>query len=69
MQSYRVRRAVCVLSIEHGSFATAQTFRLMKSHGTYLVPTLTVYEIDERRRHPLAQRRGDARQLSCASRR
>lgn len=32
-------------SVEHGSFATAQTLALMKQHGTYLVPTLTVYEI------------------------
>jgi imidazolonepropionase-like amidohydrolase len=32
-------------SVEHGSFATAKTFALMKAHGTYLVPTLTVYEI------------------------
>ena len=32
-------------SVEHGSFATAQTYALMKAHGTYLVPTLTVYEI------------------------
>ena len=32
-------------SVEHGSFATAQTFALMKSHGTYLVPTLSVYEV------------------------
>jgi imidazolonepropionase-like amidohydrolase len=32
-------------SVEHGSFATAQTFALMKAHGTYLVPTLTVYEV------------------------
>jgi len=32
-------------SVEHGSFATAQTFELMKSHGTYLVPTLTVYDV------------------------
>jgi imidazolonepropionase-like amidohydrolase len=32
-------------SVEHGSFATAQTFALMKAHGTYLVPTLTVYEL------------------------
>ena len=32
-------------SVEHGSFATAQTFALMKEHGVYLVPTLTVYEI------------------------
>jgi imidazolonepropionase-like amidohydrolase len=32
-------------SIEHGSFATAQTFALMKAHGTYLVPTLSVYDV------------------------
>ena len=32
-------------SVEHGSFASAQTFALMKEHGTYLVPTLTVYDV------------------------
>lgn len=32
-------------SVEHGSFATAQTFALMKAHGTWLVPTLTVYDV------------------------
>jgi imidazolonepropionase-like amidohydrolase len=32
-------------SVEHGSFATARTFALMKAHGTYLVPTLTVYDL------------------------
>lgn len=32
-------------SIEHGSFASGQTFALMKAHGTYLVPTLTVFDI------------------------
>ena len=32
-------------SVEHGSFATANTFALMKAHGTYLVPTLSVYEV------------------------
>ena len=32
-------------SVEHGSFATAHTFALMKDHGTYLVPTLSVYEV------------------------
>lgn len=32
-------------SIEHGSFATAETFKLMKKHGTYLVPTLTVFDV------------------------
>lgn len=41
-------------SVEHGSFATAETFALMKAHGTYLVPTLTVYEIfyEAARDHP-----------------
>jgi imidazolonepropionase-like amidohydrolase len=32
-------------SIEHGSFATADTFALMKAHGTYLVPTLSVFDV------------------------
>ncbi len=32
-------------SIEHGSFATAETFALMKSRGTFLVPTLAVYDV------------------------
>jgi imidazolonepropionase-like amidohydrolase len=32
-------------SVEHGSFATAQTFALMKAQGTYLVPTLTVFDV------------------------
>jgi imidazolonepropionase-like amidohydrolase len=41
-------------SVEHGSFATAQTFALMKAHGTYLVPTLTVYDLfyTAAREHP-----------------
>jgi len=41
-------------SIEHGSFATADTFALMKAHGTYLVPTLSVYEVyyEAARDHP-----------------
>jgi imidazolonepropionase-like amidohydrolase len=41
-------------SVEHGSFATAHTFELMKAHGTYLVPTLTVYEVfyEAARDHP-----------------
>jgi imidazolonepropionase-like amidohydrolase len=41
-------------SVEHGSFATAQTFALMKEHGTYLVPTLTVYDVfyDVAQKHP-----------------
>jgi imidazolonepropionase-like amidohydrolase len=29
-------------SIEHGSYADAETYKLMKAHGTYLVPTLLV---------------------------
>lgn len=29
-------------SIEHGSFADAESYKLMKVHGTYLVPTLLV---------------------------
>jgi imidazolonepropionase-like amidohydrolase len=29
-------------SIEHGSYADAQSYALMKAHGTYLVPTLLV---------------------------
>jgi imidazolonepropionase-like amidohydrolase len=32
-------------SVEHGSFAGVQTFALMKAHGTYLVPTLSVYDV------------------------
>ena len=41
-------------SVEHGSFATDQTFAKMKAHGTYLVPTLTVFEVFYRvaRDHP-----------------
>lgn len=41
-------------SVEHGSFATEHTFALMKAHGTYLVPTLTVYEVfyEAARDHP-----------------
>ena len=42
-----IRAAVLagVDSIEHGSFIDEDTSKLMKSHGTYLVPTLTVYDI------------------------
>jgi imidazolonepropionase-like amidohydrolase len=36
-------------SIEHGSFADEESYKLMKQHGTYLVPTLlvaqTVYDV------------------------
>jgi imidazolonepropionase-like amidohydrolase len=32
-------------SVEHGSFADDEAYALMKQHGTYLVPTLTVYDL------------------------
>lgn len=32
-------------SIEHGSFASPASFALMKANGTFLVPTLTVYDV------------------------
>lgn len=32
-------------SVEHGSFADAKSYALMKQHGTYLVPTLTVFDV------------------------
>lgn len=32
-------------SVEHGSFADAETFKLMKERGVWLVPTLTVYDV------------------------
>ena len=32
-------------SIEHGTYADAETYRLMKAHGTYLCPTLTAGDI------------------------
>ncbi len=49
-------------SVEHGSFATADTFALMKSHGTYLVPTLTVFDVYyvTARDHPELLRPGTA---------
>jgi len=41
-------------SVEHGSFATDGTYALMKEHGTYLVPTLTVFDLfyDVASQHP-----------------
>lgn len=38
-----IRRAVLggVDSIEHGTFADEETFRLMREHGTWFVPTIT----------------------------
>lgn len=32
-------------SVEHGSFADDKAYAEMKAHGTYLVPTLTVYDV------------------------
>ena len=32
-------------SIEHGSFASPESLALMKANGTFLVPTLTVYDV------------------------
>jgi len=42
-----IRSAVVsgVDSIEHGSFADDATYRLMKERGTYLVPTLSVFDV------------------------
>ncbi|HTT99468.1 MAG TPA: amidohydrolase family protein [Rhizomicrobium sp.] len=34
--------ALGVDSIEHGSFADAESYKLMKQHGTYLVPTMLI---------------------------
>ena len=47
-------------SVEHGSFATAETFALMKAHGTYLIPTLAVYDVfyTAAREHPELLRPG-----------
>jgi imidazolonepropionase-like amidohydrolase len=41
-------------SVEHGSFADQEAYALMKAHGTYLVPTLTVYDVflDAALHHP-----------------
>jgi imidazolonepropionase-like amidohydrolase len=36
--------AMGVDSIEHGSYADAESYKLMKAHGTYLVPTMLVGE-------------------------
>jgi imidazolonepropionase-like amidohydrolase len=32
-------------SVEHGAFASDQTFALMKSNGVFLVPTLSVFDV------------------------
>ncbi|HWA90423.1 MAG TPA: amidohydrolase family protein [Rhizomicrobium sp.] len=41
-------------SIEHGSFADAQSYAIMKKHGTYLVPTMLVAQtvVDVAKNHP-----------------
>jgi imidazolonepropionase-like amidohydrolase len=46
--------ALGVDSIEHGSFADAESYKLMKQHGTYFVPTLAVGEavVEVARAHP-----------------
>jgi imidazolonepropionase-like amidohydrolase len=31
--------------VEHGSFADAEAYQAMKAHGTYLVPTLSVFDV------------------------
>jgi imidazolonepropionase-like amidohydrolase len=42
-----IRHAVMagIDSVEHGSFADDAAYQLMKQHGTYLVPTLTVFDV------------------------
>lgn len=49
-------------SIEHGSFATAENYALMRANGTFLVPTLTVYDVfyQVARDHPELLRPGTA---------
>jgi imidazolonepropionase-like amidohydrolase len=46
--------ALGVDSIEHGSFADAESDSLMKKHGTYLVPTMLVAQtvVDIAKHHP-----------------
>jgi len=46
--------ALGIDSVEHGSFADDESYRLMKAHGTYLVPTLTIGEavLETARTHP-----------------
>jgi imidazolonepropionase-like amidohydrolase len=41
-------------SIEHGSYADEETFKLMKEHGTYLVPTMLIAQsvVDVAKTHP-----------------
>lgn len=46
--------ALGVDSIEHGSFADAGSYEIMKKHGTYLVPTMLVAQtvVDVAKNHP-----------------
>jgi imidazolonepropionase-like amidohydrolase len=46
--------ALGIDSVEHGSFADDESYRLMKAHGTYLVPTLLIGErvLETARTHP-----------------
>ena len=46
--------AIGVDSIEHSSFADAESYKLFKQHGTYLVPTLLVASnsLELARTHP-----------------
>ena len=41
-------------SIEHGSYADEETYKLMKEHGTYLVPTMLIAQsvVDVAKTHP-----------------
>jgi imidazolonepropionase-like amidohydrolase len=56
-------------SVEHGSFATAKALAMMKEHGTFLVPTLTVYEIayQTARDHPELMAPGAAQKVLANS--
>jgi imidazolonepropionase-like amidohydrolase len=46
--------ALGVDSIEHGSYADAESYKIMKAHGTYLVPTLLVAQsvVEIAKAHP-----------------
>lgn len=51
-----IKRAIAmgVDSIEHGSFADAESYEMFKAHGTYLVPTLLIGQrvLELARTHP-----------------
>ena len=45
--------ALGVDSIEHGTYADAESYKLFKAHGTYFVPTMLVgAKVDEHRQGP-----------------